>query len=139
MGFVPSLAEETIRGATLADRPRCGRARSDQKNYFFFLAAFFVDFFAAFLVAFLRDAFFAMLGITPSVADDGRTSRSGYATRGNNVQAELARPVLAADRAASSVSVTRSMHSSSSARLKGFRKKPATASSNARLRMLAVS
>ena len=47
--------------------------------------------------------------------------------------------VLAADRAASSVSVTRSMHSSSSARLKGFRKKPATASSNARLRMLAVS
>src|SRR5687768_2646814 len=37
-------------------------------NYFFFLAAFFVDFLAAFLVAFFFEAFFAILGITPSVA-----------------------------------------------------------------------
>jgi hypothetical protein len=55
-----------------------------QKNYFFFFAAFFVDFFAAFLVAFFLAAFFAILEITPSVADDGR-SRSGCETRGNIV------------------------------------------------------
>ena len=37
-----------------------------EEAYFFFLAAFFVDFLAAFLAAFF--AFFAILGITPSVA-----------------------------------------------------------------------
>ncbi len=110
-----------------------------KKNYFFFLAAFFVDFLAAFLVAFFFAAFFAILGITPSVAFLGRDADPGGQARGEHSQAELARPILAAARTASSVSVTCSMHSSSSARLKGFRKKPATASSNARLRMLAVS
>jgi len=67
--FVRSLPEaKIIRGATLADRPRCGRARSGaNEGYFFFFAAFLVDFFAAFLVAFFLAAFFAISGITPSV------------------------------------------------------------------------
>ena len=47
------------RGATLSDRPRTDGARS-QEGYFFFLAAFFVDFLAAFFVAFFLAAFFAM-------------------------------------------------------------------------------
>ena len=43
-----------------------------RRAYFFFLAAFFVDFFEAFFVAFFLLAFFAILGITPSVARAGR-------------------------------------------------------------------
>ena len=110
-----------------------------QKNYFFFLAAFFAVFLAAFLVAFFFAAFFAILGITPSVACRWSFSQIRVGDPWEHRQAELARLVLAAARAESSVSVTFSMHSRSSPRLKGFRKKPATARSNARLRMLAVS
>lgn len=73
-----SLAEgENYGGRPLRIAPVADVPGPIQKNYFFFLAAFFVDFLAAFLVAFFFAAFFAILGITPSVASDGRSRRSG--------------------------------------------------------------